>query len=216
MAIGICHGKMHRFTGAGNINVAATGESAGVMRRFTSFVLGGIPNTIESAVVMNRFTNAVTGTVAATGVCHGVMRRFKGGNGIRYNVSIKSRPLYAGPNIDNFGEVLNAVFNCEFREKISLLITLWSDYQRYLSDGNYRDNEKVISNQDAAGQPFFRQNISIVPLSGFVGTFFQYEIDKSLASNGFFKYFGADIKYIPKPALNPEFLSKLGSIQNGW
>jgi len=136
--------------------------------------------------------------------------------GVRYNITIKCKPLFAGPERDSFAEIFMLVAFCEFYDINPFDITLTSDYRRYTSPADYVADEEVRSNQAAAGQPYFRHNVGIIPKAGFVGTFFQYELVKACPTDGEFKFFGVDMPFIPKPNLTHEFLLGMGDITDGW
>jgi len=67
-----------------------------------------------------------------------------------------------------------------------------------------------------ANRAAFRHNIQLVMQAGFYGTFFQYRIDKKIPLDGNFKWSGMDLRALPRPGIDPEFLAGSGSISNGW
>lgn len=166
--------------------------------------------TLRRFVLDGQGLTTISGTAAFT------LRRFKVNTAVKYNVSVESRAVYVGPKRNSFGEVFDLVIYCNFQDTHPYIITLQSDFSRYSSSEDYHTNESIENNQAAAGQIEFRQSIQCVPEEGFVGTFFQYSIAKKLARDGKFEYTGADINYIPRPELGPEFISKMGDINNGW
>ncbi|HUX58635.1 MAG TPA: hypothetical protein VMV77_16815 [Bacteroidales bacterium] len=195
--------------------IGITGTGAGIVPVPTSAATGG-SSSGSGAGVVPVATSAGLGNIEITGSGAGVVPVPKSRSGIRYDITIKSKPLFAGPERNNFAEIFSLIAYCEFYDMNGLDITLLSDYMRYTSTGDYVADENVISNQAAAGQPYFRHHLKIIPPAGFVGSFFQYELVKACPTTGEFKWFGADMPFVPKPQLGSEFLAKMGAITNGW
>lgn len=199
----------------GNGSVEITGTGAATVPEPTGAAAGG-SSAAAGAGTVPVPTAAGVGNIEITGSGACTVPVPKGRSGIRYNITIKSRPLFAGPERNSFAEIFNLIAFCEFYDKNGFDITLLSDYKRFTAPGDYVADEHVVSNQAEAGQPYFRHHIKIVPPAGFFGSFFQYTMVKAVPTTGEFKWFGADIPFIPKPQLGSEFFVKTGARANGW
>lgn len=211
-------------TGAGTAVIAKTlangvieitGSGVATVPEPTGAATGGSSSGSGAATVPEP-TSVGVGNIEITGTGACTVPIAKGRSGKRYDITIKCKPLFAGPERDSFAEIFMLVAFCEFYDNNAFDITLTSDYRRYTSPADYVADEEVRSNQAAAGQPYFRHNVGLIPKAGFVGSFFQYELIKACPTDGEFKFFGVDMPFIPKPNLTHEFLLKMGDIADGW
>lgn len=168
------------------------------------------------AATIKRLTVDAQGftTITGTGAC--TIKRLKVNTAVKYNVSVESRAMYVGPKKGSYGEVFYLELYCNFQDTHDFLVSLKSDKKRFRASEDYHTDESVENNQAAAGQVQFRQSIVCTPEEGFYGQFFQYKFEKALARNGAFEFTGADINYMPRPSLGPEFISAMEDIDNGW
>lgn len=199
----------------GNGAVEITGTGAATVPEPTGAGTGGSSSGSGAGTVPVP-TAAGVGNIEITGTGACTVPVPRGRSGIRYDITIESKPLFVGPDRNSFGELLSLIAYCEFYDMNGFDVTLLSDYKRFTASGDYVADEHVVSNQAAAGQPYFRHHLKIVPPAGFFGSFFQYTMVKAVPTSGNFKWFGADLPFIPKPQLGSEFFAKTGAIANGW
>jgi len=213
---GTSSGTIRRVESYGVNLSSIQGSSGATIARLNSGIVGLVSLDGESAGSLRRLTGDGAGVVPVSGISGGTIRRFRSKSGVRYNITIKSKPLFVGPERNSFAELFSLIAFCEFYDKNGLDITILRDYKRYYAESDYVADEEVISNQAEAGQPYFRHHIKVVPVAGFYGSFFQYELVKACPTDGEFKFFGVDMPFIPKPQLGSEFLVKTGAINDGW
>ena len=136
--------------------------------------------------------------------------------GYSYNVTIQHGPKPLGPDLADVGEVIDMLYFCEFRDRLHFDLAIKTDYFRFSCPIPYDENQSVINNQAAAGQPLFRHSIQAVPKAGLWGSLFEVTLVKQIPRNGFFKAFGYDMHVVPRPGMGPEFITSSGDIANGW
>lgn len=115
------------------------------------------------------------------------------------------------------GELITSIVYCNWDDDLGFDVTFLTDVGRQKAIVDYAATENVESGEGAAGQPHFRRFVEVVPSEGMYGTEFQALIEKVIADDGNWNYYGIDFKVIPHKELTPEFTGyATTAIADGW
>jgi hypothetical protein len=139
----------------------------------------------------------------------------------QYKIKIESRPLFCSADQSSVGELFDGNIKCHFRDTGTYIFKITANGN---SDGQALSNTQsdystegvVVNNQAAAGRKYWRHIIQIIPIAGMYGLFFQGYVEKLLATDGLFKYFGVDLNILQRPEIDAEFLFGGQDINDGW
>jgi len=196
--------------------VEVTGTGAPSIAAITAAASGSVEVTGSGTPSIGAIAGAASGDVEVVGTGAGTIAAVKMRSGIPYDVTIKYRPQFVGPEHKDFGEVFDLIYSCEYRDGYPFDVTIKSDYYRKTVSASCEDDETVETNEAAAGQPYIRHSIQIVPPEGLYGTFFEVTSVKKIHSTGLYKAFGFEMHVIPRPGVTPEFIVSCGSVADGW
>lgn len=132
-----------------------------------------------------------------------------------YTAKIRSRPQYLSMSKrEAMAELFRFLAFCDFSDELGFDISFFADNKRFEIQCSYNQTDETEF--DDAGIPHFRNVLEIVPQEGAFGTFFEYQLEKVIPSDGVFNWIGGSFKLISRPELGPEFTSGTGEIATGW
>lgn len=138
----------------------------------------------------------------------------------KYTISYQSRPVYPGENKSEFYELMDSIAYCEFsddyEEENGFSLSVKSDSKRFVENFDQASNGSSETQLDSSGHHSMRHSIQMIPKEGFLGTFFQIEIEKVVPADGHFEYYGCRMNVLRRPAFGPEFMVGGDDIRNGW
>jgi hypothetical protein len=228
-------------TALGTVERLITGSAETTIAAFSADAVGDVVQDIYgtaaatfgfSAAASGTIQSLISGTAAATvsffSSGFGQVRDTKSGTAActltfvggdvpkAVNFRYSSRAVFHVPERDKAGEILYANVKCEFNDRMNYDVTIKTDKSRYKSVVAYDTAEEVTNAQTAAGRPYFRKFVQIVPAPGCFGYFFQVELDKKVHYENGFEFTGFNLYPVNRPGIDPEFTAGGSTLLNGW
>jgi hypothetical protein len=125
----------------------------------------------------------------------------------QFDLTIQSRRLYPGPEERAYSEVYDAVLYMDYDDEDGLAVALATD--------EHREKAEIdLDDQEHEGPIEARLSIQAVPPEGLVGNSHEYQIVKTVPTDGDFAFHRAELNVIPI-TLDAEHTSGGGELQQG-
>jgi hypothetical protein len=130
-------------------------------------------------------------------------------------VGLCSRKLYPGPVERSVSELFRLTAYCRLTDSGGILV-INIDSNRYRTSIQFDPGSSVFLSAYPESAETVRQSIDFVPKAGFIGEYFQYDMERQIYDDEPFEFYSVGIECIPRPQLDVESLVGGGSNQKAW